>query len=135
MAGNPKKDAERAFDAMIAKAVAAMERYGVTDPYDPRLNLEDFAALQKELKGFWPRRPRRSKYSLADNALIMARLSQAEGTPGGAAQEAEVLFNEMKADGHSVASAEILRQHYHKLKKEMLEAHYKFEREHGIDDV
>ena len=112
---------EKDIDDLIAKMVAGMARYGVNDPYDPSLSPEDFHALQKELMRLKPRRRKPSKYSAKDDLRILNLLHIAESKPGGAARGAEVLFGEMRKEGHTVQSAEALRQRYQALKNLMLD--------------
>ncbi len=42
------------LDEKNQKAVAVMARYGVNDPYDPKLSNADRADLHRELKALWP---------------------------------------------------------------------------------
>ena len=124
---------DKDVDDLIAKMAAAMKRYGVNDPYDPSLSPQDFHALQKELINLKPRRRKQSKYSAADDSRILKTLLIAESKSGGAARGAEVLFKEMRKEGHKVASAEILRQRYQALKKMMLDQIDRFEKKAGLD--
>ncbi len=126
---------DKDVDDLIAKMVVVMGRYGVNNPDDPSLSPQDFHALQKELMRLKPRRRKPSKFSANDDLRILIRLHSAEGDPGGARHEAEVLFREMRKEGHTVQSAEALRQRYQALKNMMLDQDRRFERKHGIDDV
>jgi hypothetical protein len=59
----------------------------------------------------------------------------AESKPGGAARGAEVLFKKMREEGHTVQSAEALRQRYQALKNLMNDQVDRLKKKAGLDRV
>jgi len=89
-----EEDAERAIDKLIGEAVGVMARYGVTDPYDYRLNPDQFHALDRELGALWPKKRPGPKGRFNEDRIILWTLLQArKGRRSQAARKLEESFS------------------------------------------
>ena len=104
---------ERAVDALIEKAVEVMARYGVTDPYDPSLELDQFHALHAELKSLWPRKKPGPKGWLEEDPIILWALGQAG--KGRRTKAAKRLEGEFRAHGMRQMRWHAIRKRFYDL--------------------
>ncbi len=106
--------ADDLYNDMIQKAVAAMARYGVNDPHDPKLSMADYAALHRELDALWPKKKPGPKGRLQEDPVIRWALGQAG--KGRRTKAAKKLADEFRAHKMRPMRWQAIRKRYYDLK-------------------